>query len=337
VFFTLALAICVARAALAEPHIDHKPPTPQANQDLVIRAKISAAGGVLEPYLYFRKPGGDYTQVAMKAKSADHYEARIPADFLAGTESIEYYLAAFAGKDLSHGFWRSKETPYKLSLKVDTLHKLIVKTTPPNAIIDLDGETVGPAPYTAALTPGPHRVTARLPGHGSVDFQFTMPKDKDLDLPLTLIPDHGASAGGIEVHAPAALSTPPPAPAPLAEAPRPAPVTTLAAAERPPPAPLPDPAPVSVAAPAALPPPAAPVDTTPIPDGMGRVSVITDPPGASVTVDGKDSGVTPLSLNLAPGQYLLNTKLAGYKDAGRVVKIAAGDKLEKALKLKPAK
>jgi hypothetical protein len=187
------LTLGLSLPAAAQSKITHAPPEAQANADLVIKAKIVAAGGVLEPSLYFRKKNGPYTRVAMEARANNMYEAKIPAAFLAGSDFIEYYLGAFSAKDLSEIFWRSKNIPFRLNIKTGVNHMLRVSTEPSNAIIDVDGVTVGPSPYSAPLTGGPHRLSARLTGYVRLDFDFNMPKERDLDLPLSLEAEHQAA------------------------------------------------------------------------------------------------------------------------------------------------
>ncbi len=44
----------------------------------------------------------------------------------------------------------------------------------------------------------------------------------------------------------------------------------------------------------------------------GRVHLETTPPGATVTVDGKPSGVTPTDVDMPPGKHMVHFELAGY-------------------------
>jgi hypothetical protein len=303
---------------LAAPRIRHSPPQPKVGTDLLISAKITAPGGVLEPSLYFRKGDGPYTRLAMDASSGNVYEAHIPAAFLEGSDHIEYYLGAYASKDLSQAFWRSKEAPFKLSLKPETEHQVHVTTTPPSAIIDVDGVTAGPSPYNAALPAGRHHLSARLTGFARLDFDFTMPKDKDLDLPLPLQPDHDAASGPSPSTAATSAATPP----------------TSGAAAPPashPPAAAPS-GPVTSPAPASSPPPATQVAATS--PGKGHVRIVTTPPGAAITVDGRDVGTSPIELDLDPSSYLVTARLGGRQTETRIIKLTAGETTERTIPLR---
>lgn len=49
--------------------------------------------------------------------------------------------------------------------------------------------------------------------------------------------------------------------------------------------------------------------------GVQQISVLSTPSGASVTIDGNSAGVTPVTLELAPGQHHAVLKLNGYAEA----------------------
>lgn len=310
--FTVGLLLGVV--ALASPEIHHTPPKFEPGADLTIRAKITAAGGVIEPSLYFRKSGREYTRVALAPKAHGFYEAKIPSSLLTGGDSLDYYIGAFAAKDLSEGFWRSKAAPYRLSLKVAEQHVLHITTEPANAILDIDKETVGPSPYNAPLSPGSHHVTARLSGYKTLDFEFTMPKDRDLSLPFSLARETAVTQTERK-------------PAPVVEQqpvePKPEP-----------PAPVVEAAPMPKPVPAPTMPPPSPVAKPP--EGMARVRIVSVPEGAHVAVDGKESGTTPVELVLSPGAYIVSAKLDGYRSSDSVVKLGPGDAALRVITLRPA-
>jgi serine/threonine protein kinase len=54
------------------------------------------------------------------------------------------------------------------------------------------------------------------------------------------------------------------------------------------------------------------------------IRILTEPAGASVTVDGETVGATPLPLTIAPGAHTFRFSLPGYQDAERVWPIAPG-------------
>ena len=78
---------------------------------------------------------------------------------------------------------------------------------------------------------------------------------------------------------------------------------------------------------AVTPPPpteARPDDEPAVPAGSGWLLVRTNPPGASVTIDGQDRGETPLSLqNVAFGSHHVEVRYDGYESVSRDVRLTA--------------
>jgi len=68
---------------------------------------------------------------------------------------------------------------------------------------------------------------------------------------------------------------------------------------------------------------------------IARVDVTTDPSGATVSVDGRALGPTPLGqpLILGPGDHVVSASLEGHEPAERAFRVAAGDTLAVALTL----
>lgn len=67
----------------------------------------------------------------------------------------------------------------------------------------------------------------------------------------------------------------------------------------------------------------------------GQISVVTDPPGAYVSLDGSAKGASPIALNIPrPGPHLISVKKMGYLEERRTVEIAAGQKLPLEIKLR---
>lgn len=61
-----------------------------------------------------------------------------------------------------------------------------------------------------------------------------------------------------------------------------------------------------------------------------RVSILSQPPGATVIVDGQDRGVTPIMLfDLTPGRHHLKYRLAGYQERDRFVDTREAPSIEK--------
>jgi hypothetical protein len=60
-------------------------------------------------------------------------------------------------------------------------------------------------------------------------------------------------------------------------------------------------------------------------DGNGTLSIASDPPGATVYVDGRFVGETPIDVpNLQPGDHRVRLVKDGYLENGRIVSITAG-------------
>ena len=66
----------------------------------------------------------------------------------------------------------------------------------------------------------------------------------------------------------------------------------------------------------------------------GALAVESLPTGASVTVNGKPSGNTPLTLDdLAPGDYRVTMSMSGYRDFATTVRVVAGERARAAARL----
>lgn len=74
--------------------------------------------------------------------------------------------------------------------------------------------------------------------------------------------------------------------------------------------------------------PAAPVER--------EVVVASDPPGASIAIDGSPRGVAPLTLQLAPGAHLVETSLKGYENDFRTLVVGDAAGASETIRLKPA-
>ncbi len=58
---------------------------------------------------------------------------------------------------------------------------------------------------------------------------------------------------------------------------------------------------------------------------MASINVSSTPQGATVLVDGEPVGVTPLSLEVSPGEHTVVVRSEGYADQERRVVVEAGD------------
>jgi len=62
--------------------------------------------------------------------------------------------------------------------------------------------------------------------------------------------------------------------------------------------------------------------------GTTRVTVRTDPPGASLVVDGKPAGTSPQDLDLAPGKHRIVASLDGHTPGVQEVALSPGSRQE---------
>jgi TolB-like protein len=87
------------------------------------------------------------------------------------------------------------------------------------------------------------------------------------------------------------------------------------------------PSPLKSAVSSSAPPPSAPVAPPPPPDsGMGKISVQSQPPGASIILDGKDTGKkTPAQIEATWGAHTIVLRQAGYADATANASVAGAE------------
>jgi len=77
-----------------------------------------------------------------------------------------------------------------------------------------------------------------------------------------------------------------------------------------------------------------PAATTAAATTTGGLAVDSRPAGAAVSINGKPSGVTPLTINdLAPGDYRVVMTLPGYRDFATSVRVVAGERVRAAASL----
>jgi hypothetical protein len=66
----------------------------------------------------------------------------------------------------------------------------------------------------------------------------------------------------------------------------------------------------------------------------GALEIDSRPPGATVTVNGKPSGTTPLTMNdVAPGEYRVTMTLRGFQEFATTVRVVAGERARAAARL----
>ncbi len=161
--------------------------------------------------------------------------------------------------------------------------RLVVRSTPPGARVQIDGKAAGVTPLTvASVAAGAHTVRLQREGYVAADRRITVTDAR--------------------------------------------PNNTLAVdlARVPPPARTPAPTPAARRAPVAAPPAAAPEAAT----GVGALVVDSRPARATVYLDGRVVGTTPLSLTgLSSGSHPLVLEMQGFRRWTTSVTIVAGQQV----------
>jgi tetratricopeptide (TPR) repeat protein len=70
--------------------------------------------------------------------------------------------------------------------------------------------------------------------------------------------------------------------------------------------------------------------------GVQQVTVLSEPPGATVLVDDQNVGVTPVTRDIAPGQHRLLLRLVGYADKSTELRLEPHAPQDVSLQLEPA-
>ena len=156
--------------------------------------------------------------------------------------------------------------------------RLLVRSTPPGADVEVDGVSRGVTPLALRdLDLGSRQITVSRRGYVSEERRITLTKARP--------------SRSVEVR----LST-----------------SAAAAAPRP-------------STPASL---GKPAETT------GALVIESRPAGASVLVNGKPSGITPLTISdLAPGEYRVTMTMKGFRDFATTVRVVAGERARAAARL----
>ena len=67
--------------------------------------------------------------------------------------------------------------------------------------------------------------------------------------------------------------------------------------------------------------------------GTGSLLVDSRPPGARVTVDGRDVGVTPVTVPVAAGEHSVRFEMAGYQPVTATARVEPGARARVAVSL----
>lgn len=184
---------------------------------------------------------------------------------------------------------------------VDGYGALSVTTFPSEADVFVDGDPVGQTPLSRVrLAPGTYALTVQKAGHARFDSLLVVEPDQRhaLLVPLSAAPvERAARLPQVADARPGSERSPERGPRRSGAAPPAAPP------------------------PAATPEPARSPATTVV---MGRVHLDSSPPGAEVLVAGRRMGVTPLTLDLEPGEYVATFRKKGYEAPTLLLGVQAG-------------
>ena len=207
-----------------------------------------------------------------------------------------------------------------------------IESEPLGAQVVLDDKEAGRTPFLAPLGPGKHSLVLRLEGHREIGTEFVMPKDRDLSIRLDLPVGSGAGSR--------LTLTSQPAGALVTLDGKEAGLTPWSAEIKP------GSHKVAIAAKGFVREERV-LQIHPNRDadisialnrqpGPGRLHVETEPAEALVSVDGKQVGTAPLSLDLAPGEHELDVGAEGYKTIAQQLSLDPGQQLSLRLALHEA-
>ena len=212
---------------------------------------------------------------------------------------------------------------------------LLIESTPPGATMTIDGIPRGVSPWTGALAQGRHQVVLKLAGRLEVASDFVMPEGRDLSLRLELPP-------AVKNQLPRLVVGSKPDSAVLTIDGEPQGETPWAGEVKP------GKHKVSVALKGFVAEERT-VEAKPNREqevsfalqqeaGPAQVSVVTQPTGVDLEVDGSFVGRTPLAepLNLEPGEHQLNAHKDGFKGVAQSLSLEPGQLLSLQLALAAA-
>jgi tetratricopeptide (TPR) repeat protein len=209
---------------------------------------------------------------------------------------------------------------------------LAVESEPIGALVILDGKERGRTPFLAPLEKGKHEVVLKLEGHREVGTFFTMPADRDLSIRLDLPVGQGTgsrltltsvpSGAKVEIDGKEIGISPwsgdirPGNHKVAVEA------SGFVKEER-----------IVQVQPSRDSDVTFALNRAP---GPGKLHVDTEPPEATVSVDGKQVGTSPYTGDVPPGDHQLAVSNDGYKTIAQDLSIDPGQQLSLKLAMQPA-
>jgi tetratricopeptide (TPR) repeat protein len=209
---------------------------------------------------------------------------------------------------------------------------LAVESEPIGAQVLLDGKERGRTPFLAPLDKGKHEVVLKLEGHREVGTFFVMPPDRDLSIRLDLPVGSGTGSRLTLTSAPGGAQ--------IAIDGKEIGITPWSGEIRP------GNHKVAVAAQGFVKEERI-VQVQPSRDsdvtfalnrepGPGKLHIETEPPEATVAVDGKEVGSSPYTGDLPPGEHQLSVALTAYKTIAQDIQVDPGQAVSLKLALQQA-
>ena len=207
--------------------------------------------------------------------------------------------------------------------------RVTFQSTPPGATVRVDGETIGEAPFTAAVAAGARAVRMSLAMHQPAAATVAVTgREVAQTVALTLRPDWASvtlptTPPGAEIHVDDALAGRAPGPVRVASGERR--IEARLAGHKP----WRDVLHVAAEEVVALPP-------VTLVRADGLLAVRSTPPGAGVTVNGAYRGVTPAQIEVAPGRsHRVEVSLSGYATVARTVHTQSNREARLSVELTP--
>jgi hypothetical protein len=185
------VALLAGTASAAEEAIRHTPPhaLPRGGA-LILDAEISLPGGVADASVLARTGSGRFTRFPMSETGRGLYRTVIPNAFFEGKEELEYYISVFDTGSLAEVTWSSERKPHQLlrNIPVRDARRFTIQVFPEDAVIDIDGSTVGIRSFDGLLHAGKHQIAVSRRGYQGREMAINMPRDRDLTFTVRLTP-----------------------------------------------------------------------------------------------------------------------------------------------------
>jgi len=178
-----------------------------------------------------------------------------------------------------------------------------IRSTPPGADVELDGNFVGDTPSAIGVAPGDHTIRVERNGYKAWERKIKVSSGR-VNISAELEPEVKETAAEAD-----ATTTP--------ESEKSKQKIELAASEH-------------LVAPLA---PAHSTGSAGTPENSGTVSLASDPSGAEVYVDDSMVGKAPVTLNLKPGQHYVRMFAKDYRNWSQQIMVVRGSELKLTAKL----